>query len=45
MSTNSSSALSAIHLSAFLRTLIAPLIVWWVAVFIITPQVSPVSFA
>ena len=41
MSANSSSALSAIHPSAFLRALIAPLIAWSVAVFIITTAGQP----
>jgi hypothetical protein len=41
MSTQSSADSSAIHLGAFLRTLIAPLIVWGVAVFAITAAGQP----
>jgi len=41
MSTHSSSHSSPIHVSAFLRTLIAPLIVWGVAVVTITAAGQP----
>ncbi len=41
MPTNASSNSSAIDLSAFLRTLIVPLIVWGVAVFTITAAGQP----
>jgi hypothetical protein len=41
MSTQSSADSSAIHLGAFLRTLIAPLIMWGVAVFAITAAGQP----
>jgi hypothetical protein len=41
MSANSSPALSAIHLSAFLRALIAPLLAWGAAVLFITVAGQP----
>ena len=41
MSANSSPALAAIHLSAFLRALIVPLLVWSAAVFFITTAGQP----
>ena len=41
MSANSSSALSSIHLSAFLRALIVPLLAWGMAVFTITTAGQP----
>ena len=41
MSTQSSSNSSVIHLGAFLRTLIAPLLVWGAAVFFITTASQP----